>query len=78
MFDYHAFVTFGASTLGGTSDSAASERVKNSQNRSDLARHRSRGVAGAVFEGGSAKPALILAANALETTTLRVSGKEDE
>src|SRR3546814_5495318 len=31
LFDDHAFVTFAASTLGGTSDSAASGRVENSK-----------------------------------------------
>src|SRR3546814_9083210 len=38
-------------------------------NRSDLASHRSKGVAGAAFGGGRAKPRLISAAHALETTS---------
>ena len=78
LFDDHVFVTFAVSTLSGTSDSAASGRVENSKNRSDLASHRSKSVAGAAFEGDSARPELISVANALETTTLPVSGEEDE
>src|SRR3546814_21049367 len=38
-------------------------------NRSDLASHRPKGVAGAKFEGGSAKPRIISAAKASETTS---------
>src|SRR3546814_13537790 len=34
LFDDHAFVTFAASALGGTSDSAASGRVYNYKDRS--------------------------------------------